>query len=105
MKFRALFLRNLRFHWRGHLAVLLGVALGSAVLTGALLVGDSLRGSLQDRADRQRCGVEYALLSPKFFNADISRSIESLRRQGILLHGSLYAGDELAPRFVSGVTI
>jgi len=45
--------RNLRFHWRGNVAVLLGVAVGSAVLTGALLVGDSLRGSLRDRAERQ----------------------------------------------------
>ena len=37
----------------GNLAVLLGVAVGTAVLTGALLVGDSLRGSLRDRALRQ----------------------------------------------------
>lgn len=46
MTFGRLLLRNLRFHWRGNLAVLLGVAVGTAVLTGALLVGDSLRGSL-----------------------------------------------------------
>jgi hypothetical protein len=43
-----LLLLNLLFHWRGNLAVLLGVVVGAAVLTGALLVGDSLRGSLRD---------------------------------------------------------
>ena len=49
MTFASLLLRNLRFHWRGNLAVFLGVAVGTAVLTGALLVGDSLRGSLLKR--------------------------------------------------------
>ena len=39
--------RSLRFHWRIHLAVALGVAAAAAVLTGALLVGDSVRGSLR----------------------------------------------------------
>src|SRR5262249_17309181 len=41
-------LRNLLFHWRANSAVFLGVVVGTAVLTGALLVGDSLRGSLRD---------------------------------------------------------
>ena len=50
--------RNLAYHWRGNLAVLLGVAVGSAVLTGALLVGDSLRGSLRARVERQLGGVD-----------------------------------------------
>ena len=60
MKFRQLLLRNLKFHWRAHLAVMLGVAVGAAVLAGALTVGDSLRGSLKDRAEFQRGGVDFA---------------------------------------------
>src|SRR5947209_5647292 len=43
-------LRNLLYHWRGNLAVFLGVVVGCAVLTGALFVGDSLRGSLRERS-------------------------------------------------------
>src|SRR4029079_1975350 len=43
-------LRSLAFHWRMHLAVALGVAAATAVLTGALLVGDSVRGSLKHLA-------------------------------------------------------
>ena len=41
-------LRNLIFFWRMNLAVTLGAAVAAAVLTGALLVGDSVRGSLRE---------------------------------------------------------
>ena len=34
-------------YWRTHAAVVLGVLVGTAVLTGALLVGDSVRNSLK----------------------------------------------------------
>ena len=36
------------YYWRTNLAVVLGVATAVAVLAGALLVGDSVRGSLRD---------------------------------------------------------
>jgi ABC-type lipoprotein release transport system permease subunit len=42
--------RGLTFYWRTHLAVVLGVATAVAVLAGALLVGDSVRGSLRGLA-------------------------------------------------------
>jgi putative ABC transport system permease protein len=47
MTFFRLIFRSLRYHWRTNLAVACGVAVGTAVLTGALLVGDSMRGSLR----------------------------------------------------------
>ncbi|PYV87994.1 MAG: hypothetical protein DMG05_16300, partial [Acidobacteria bacterium] len=40
--------RNLAHYWRIHLIVILGVATAVAVLAGALLVGDSVRGSLRE---------------------------------------------------------
>ena len=40
--------RSLSYFWRIQLAVLFGAAVATAVLTGALLVGDSVRGSLRD---------------------------------------------------------
>ena len=46
MTFLRLLLRNLVYHRRGNGAVLLGVALGTAVLTGALLVGVGSSGNL-----------------------------------------------------------
>ena len=45
-----LILRSARYHWRTNLAVTLGVATAVSVLAGALLVGDSVRGSLRDIA-------------------------------------------------------
>lgn len=67
MTLKRLRLRNLLFHWRGNFAVFLGVAVGAAVLTGALLVGDSLRGSLRERILHQLGWVEEALIAPRFF--------------------------------------
>ena len=72
MKLRTLILRSLRFHWRSQLGVLLGAAIGSAALIGALVVGDSVRGSLRDLA-LQRLGWVDAAMAPteRFFDQRI----------------------------------
>jgi ABC-type lipoprotein release transport system permease subunit len=102
MTFGRLLQHNLSFHWRAHLAVLLGVAVGAAVLTGALLVGDSLRGSLRDRAEEQRCGVDFALVRGQFFTA---KPDTPGTQTGIILHGAARAGDGENARRANGVTI
>lgn len=61
MKFRTLIRRSLRFHWRSHLGVVLGAAIGSAALIGALVVGDSVQGSLRDRVRHRLGEVGYAM--------------------------------------------
>ncbi|QDU22283.1 FtsX-like permease family protein [Urbifossiella limnaea] len=83
--------RNLRFHWRGNVAVLLGVAVGSAVLTGALLVGDSLRGSLRAKAERQLAGVQAAAFFPRPVRAAVSPAEAA---PALVLPGSLQLGDD-----------
>ncbi len=75
MTFTALLFRNLRYHWRGNLAVFLGVALGTAVLTGALFVGDSLRGSLKELTLDQLGWVEQALTPGRFFRAKLAEEV------------------------------
>ncbi len=50
MKTGRLVSRGLRFYWRTHLAVFAGVVLCAAILSGALLVGDSVRDSLRGLA-------------------------------------------------------
>ncbi len=86
-----LLLRNLFYHWRGNLAVLLGVAVGTAVLTGALLVGDSLRGSLRDQTLDQLDWVDNALIAGRFMRQDLAREILWAERvePAIILQGSL----------------
>src|SRR5438874_7869088 len=67
MTFWTLIRRSLRFHARAHLGVVLGAAIGSAALIGALVVGDSVRGSLRERALEGIGKIEFALTSPDRF--------------------------------------
>ena len=85
-----LILRNLRYHARGNLAVLLGAVVGAAVLTGALLVGDSLRGSLRDRTERQLGSIDAALVGPHFMRAEIADQLPGQVRGCILLQGTVH---------------
>ena len=72
--------RSLSYFWRIQLAVLLGAAVATAVLTGALLVGDSVRGSLRDLTLNRLGRIDYALVSARFFReelaTDLSRKLE-----------------------------
>jgi ABC-type antimicrobial peptide transport system permease subunit len=87
-----LLLRNLHYHWRGNLAVLLGVAVGTAVLTGALLVGDSLRGSLRDLTLERLGWVDHALVTGRFFREALAGDVPAGRvSPGILLQGAATA--------------
>jgi ABC-type antimicrobial peptide transport system permease subunit len=61
MTFWQLIRRNLSFHARAHLGVVLGAAIGSAALIGALVVGDSVRESLADMALRRLGDLHFAL--------------------------------------------
>src|SRR5437879_4319325 len=70
--------RSLRFHARAHLGALLGAAVGSAVLVGALIVGDSVRGSLREMALRRLGDVDFALASgDHLFRDQLSRDLAS----------------------------
>jgi ABC-type lipoprotein release transport system permease subunit len=82
MTLRTLILRSLRFHLRAHLGVLLGATLGSAILIGALLVGDSVRGSLRDMALARLGNIHYALDSgDRLFRTELSDDIHSLGKK------------------------
>jgi ABC-type antimicrobial peptide transport system permease subunit len=70
--------RSLRFHWRSHLGVVLGAAIGSAAFIGALVVGDSVKGSLIKQAFQRTTGVEFMLDSKdRFFRSDLADAFES----------------------------
>ena len=69
--------RSLIHFWRIHLAVLLGTAVATAVLTGALLVGDSVRGSLRDLTLDRLGRIDYALVSEQFFREELTADLLS----------------------------
>jgi len=68
---------SLRHHRRIHLAVALGTAAATAVLTGALLVGDSVRGSLRATALDRLGGIDEALITDKFFRIELADELQS----------------------------
>lgn len=70
-----LIVSSLRYYARGNFAVLLGSAVGAAVLAGALLVGDSLKGSLRDRSDRQLNGTQFVMAPGRFFRSQIAETL------------------------------
>ncbi|WCJ60232.1 FtsX-like permease family protein [Fontisphaera persica] len=70
--------RSLVFHWRAHVGVVLGVMVGAAALTGALVVGDSVRASLRELALGRLGGIEYALdAGDRLVRAEAAQALQS----------------------------
>ena len=90
-------LRSLTYHWRANLAVALGAAVASTILTGALLAGDSVKGSLRDLTLERLGGIDAALVTEGFFReglaADLAarsgtRIAPAALARGTAVHGS-----------------
>src|SRR5262245_26835444 len=66
---------SLRHHWRIHAAVALGVLAATAVLTGALAVGDSVRWSLR-RLTLDRLGrIDEVLVVDRFLRQELAAEL------------------------------
>jgi hypothetical protein len=68
--------RSLSFYWRTNLGVLLAVMVSAIVLTGALVIGDSVRYSLKSMVTT-RLGATQLALIPKnrFFRAELANEL------------------------------
>src|SRR3954469_15842759 len=66
---------SLRHYRRIHLAVAAGVAVATAVLTGALLVGDSMRGSLRDLTLERLGRIDSAVVAAHPFRAELANKL------------------------------
>lgn len=80
MRTTTLALRSLVHYRAAHVAVVAGVATAVAVLAGALLVGESLRGSLREQVTRRLGRVDHVVTSPGFFRAELA---DDLRARGV----------------------
>jgi hypothetical protein len=72
-----LVLRGLIYYWRSNLAVVLGVATALAVLGGALLVGESVRGSLRDLLLQQLGRTDLIVVSSGFFRDALAADLQA----------------------------
>src|SRR5262245_41741495 len=72
---RSLALRGLTHYWRTNIAVVLGVATAVAVLAGALLVGDSVRGSLRDLVVQRLGHTDRVVIASGFFREALADDI------------------------------
>ena len=77
-----LILRGLRYYWRTNLAVVFGVATAVAVLAGALLVGDSVRGSLRDLVVGRLGKTDYIVASTGFFREQLAADLQKQPEAG-----------------------
>ena len=75
MNLRQIATRSLRHYWSTNLAIALGVAAATAVLTGALIVGESMRTSLRDLTLQRLGKIDEMLVSDGFFRSELADEI------------------------------
>lgn len=66
---------TLLHYWRTNLAVVGGAAVATAVLAGALVVGDSVRGSLRELTLERLGGIDYALAGQRFVRQELAEEL------------------------------
>jgi len=72
-----LILASLRHHARAHVGTLLGAVVATAVLTGSLVVGDSVKRTLQNQAEQRLGYVQAAVeLHDRFFRDDLAKRLD-----------------------------
>ncbi len=86
-----------------HISVALGVIAATAVLTGALVVGDSMRESLREMALRHLGRIDDALVSDHFFREELAKSNSAAPL--IVLSGGLDQADTDPPLRANQVQI
>src|SRR5688500_17493774 len=106
-KLRLLIQNLLYFRW-ANLAVLVGMAAATAVLTGALMVGDSVRGSLRALAVQRLGNVDHALVATRFFDQSLADRVAGQDGRfkavpALIVRGG--ASDESGQRRTAGVQI
>ncbi|MCA8999863.1 MAG: hypothetical protein KDA80_22905, partial [Planctomycetaceae bacterium] len=72
-----LLIRNLSYYWRTNLAVIAGVIAATAVIGGALVVGDSVRDSLKQMSLDRLGKIDHAINGPRFFRQELAEELEN----------------------------
>jgi ABC-type antimicrobial peptide transport system permease subunit len=106
MSLLRLILLSLRHFWKMNVAVACGVAVGTAVLTGALLVGDSMRGSLRDLVLAGLGDIDEVLVADHFFREQLADDSSGKAAAPVILQiASVEAADRQSPAKVDQVNL
>ena len=76
MQITGLIKSSLAYYWQTNLVVVLGVAIAVSVLAGALLIGESVRGSLRDLSSRRLGNTDDVISAPNFFREELAADLE-----------------------------
>lgn len=69
-------IKSFKYFIKQHIAVFLATMISTAVLTGALIVGDSVKYSLKKLVDKRLGNIEYIMLGgDRFFRSELSAEI------------------------------
>ncbi len=71
-----LVIRSLGYYWRANLGTLLAIMVSGTILTGALVVGDSVEYSLGRVVTNRLGGIEFALTGQdRFFTTELAEEL------------------------------
>ncbi len=72
-----LLLRSLTHYWRTNLVIVLGVVVGTAVIGGALIVGDSVRASLRQMTLDRLGEIDDVVTGQRFFREQLAEDVRA----------------------------
>src|SRR5690349_10808215 len=93
MRTTQLLKRSLIYYWHTNFVVVLGVAVAVSVLSGALLIGESVRGSLRDLASQRLGKTDDLITAPNFFREQLASDLGAdtcplIALKGVVVHES-----------------
>ncbi|WP_372370961.1 FtsX-like permease family protein [Candidatus Uabimicrobium sp. HlEnr_7] len=68
--------RSIRYYWKSIILIIIGIVVGTTVITGSLIIGKSVPKSLLDTATSRIGSIDYALKSTKLFTRTFLERIE-----------------------------
>lgn len=106
-----LLLRNIRFYRKEHLLLLMGLIVSTAVLTSALIIGDSIQHSLQQIVDQRLGTTQHIIVTqerffPAGYASKLAQQLKVETAPVLLLRGSVGAVESdqrIAAVEISGV--
>ena len=88
MKQHSLSFQSFCYYWKSHVGLLFGAFLASAILSGSLVVGDSVRASLRKAAEQRLGKVQTGLVGgDRWFTEELAKKSEAAPL--ILMSGSV----------------